>query len=37
MSPTAWRNAEWVATNTDTGQRYVAMFEKRLEAAARKG
>lgn len=37
MSPTAWRNAEWVATSTDTGQRYVAMFEKRLEAAARKG
>jgi hypothetical protein len=36
MSPTSWQNAEWVATSTDTGQRYVAMFEKRM-AGAQKG
>jgi hypothetical protein len=33
MSPTAWQNAEWVATQTDTGRRFVTMFEKRFAAA----
>ena len=30
VSPTAFRNAEWVATQTDTGRATFAMFEKRL-------
>jgi hypothetical protein len=29
-SPTAFRNAEWVATQTDVGRATFAMFEKRL-------
>lgn len=31
-SPTAFRNAEWVATQTDAGRMTFAMFEKRLKA-----
>lgn len=30
VSPTAFRNAEWVATQTDAGRGAFAMFEKRL-------
>jgi hypothetical protein len=37
MSPTAFQNAEWVVSKTDTGQRYLAMFEQRLAAMAAKG
>ena len=33
MSPTAFRNAEWVATQTDAGRATFAMFEKRLKAS----
>jgi len=32
-SPTAFRNAEWVATQTDTGRAAFALFEKRLKAS----
>ena len=32
-SPTAFRNAEWVATQTDTGRAAFGMFEKRLKAS----
>jgi hypothetical protein len=32
-SPTAFRNAEWVATQTDVGRATFAMFEKRLRPA----
>ena len=32
-SPTAFRNAEWVATQTDAGRMAFAMFEKRLKAS----
>jgi hypothetical protein len=35
MSPTAFQNAEWVATHTDAGQRYLAMFEQRIAAMAK--
>jgi hypothetical protein len=34
VSPTAFRNAEWVATQTDVGRATFAMFEKRLRPAA---
>ena len=30
FSPTAFRNAEWVATQTDVGRATFAMFEKRI-------
>ena len=33
FSPTAFRNAEWVATQTDVGRTAFAMFEKRLKAS----
>jgi hypothetical protein len=33
FSPTAFRNAEWVATQTDTGRAAFALFEKRLKAS----
>jgi hypothetical protein len=32
ISPTAFRNAEWVATQTDAGRAAFAMFERRLKA-----
>jgi hypothetical protein len=33
FSPTAFRNAEWVATQTDVGRTAFALFEKRLKAS----
>jgi len=33
-SPTAFRNAEWVATQTDVGRAAYALFEKRLRPAS---
>ena len=33
FSPTAFRNAEWVATQTDAGRAAFAMFQKRLKAS----
>ena len=33
FSPTAFRNAEWVATQTDVGRTAFALFEKRVKAS----
>jgi len=32
VSPLAFLNAEWVATNTDRGRRVLELFRKRLQA-----
>ena len=34
FSPTAFRNAEWAATQTDVGRAACALFEKRVRPAA---
>ena len=34
FSPTAFQNAEWVATKTETGRRYVELFGARLAKMA---
>jgi len=34
MSPTAFQNAEWVATNTETGKRFAKMFQERFSKMA---
>lgn len=33
MNPRAFRNAEWVATETEVGQRVFAIFQARVEKA----
>ena len=35
VSPRAYRNAEWVATETEAGKRVVAMFQARMANAAK--
>ncbi len=35
MSPRAFQHAEWAATRTQTGKRYIEMLQARMKAAAR--